>query len=491
MKPNAYLISILILLASITQPLEAILYEETDGYVVLEAENPTSGGVGNQKWLLFNEPIPIDPFDQSQDDGSFYRNDATHGGSYIKSNINRITQIEEGRLSYNFTINTEGTYRFVMRGNMVGEEEGHDAINDIWIRLDGINGTDAPPMVDEDPDNPTEWEYNQWYKAYTLNWTRRQANPSEDFTNIWHWEAKRDIDNTFDYYLAPGDYNLRIAPRAKDFALDRMVLYRLAEDGDELTTPSFNYLNGLGFVPSKAKQRNLDKLGYPTVSGELQQWHKTTIDIKGPYGDEDGTTNPFTDYRLTVTFNHPDSGTTITVPGYFAADGNAANTSATAGDIWKTHFLPNKTGAWSYQIDFITGSNVAIDPAEPSTAVTNLDGLKASFTIIASDKTGADFRSPEKGKLLYTGEAYPVWQGGGGTFLKAEANVPEVFLAYAEFDNSGGSAARTYITHQPEWVAGDPTWDTPASPGTPRGQGIIGAINYLASIGVNCQYFLT
>jgi len=45
--------------------------------------------------------------------------------------------------------------------------------------------------------------------------------------------------------------------------------------------------------------------GTVTLSGELKQWHKVTLNLAGPFAAETDTTpNPFIDYRLTVTFTH-------------------------------------------------------------------------------------------------------------------------------------------------------------------------------------------
>src|SRR5262245_66054674 len=72
-----------------------------------------------------------------------------------------------------------------------------------------------------------------------------------------------------------------------------------------------------------------------SVSGELKQWHKVTLTFDGPAAKEtDDTPNPFLDYRMTVTFVHESGAPTYLVPGYFAADGNAANSSATSGSKW-------------------------------------------------------------------------------------------------------------------------------------------------------------
>ena len=87
------------------------------------------------------------------------------------------------------------------------------------------------------------------------------------------------------------------------------------------------------------------------VEGELRQWHKVTLTLTGPEAVEaaDGP-NPFMDYRLTVTFAHESGSPTYLVPGYFAADGNAANSSAVSGNKWRAHLAPDKTGRWNYRI---------------------------------------------------------------------------------------------------------------------------------------------
>ena len=65
------------------------------------------------------------------------------------------------------------------------------------------------------------------------------------------------------------------------------------------------------------------------VSGELKKWHKVTVDFSGPKTSETANPNPFTDYRLDVTFRNGKKR--YVVPGYYAADGNAAETGATSG----------------------------------------------------------------------------------------------------------------------------------------------------------------
>ena len=87
------------------------------------------------------------------------------------------------------------------------------------------------------------------------------------------------------------------------------------------------------------------------VSGELKQWHKVTLTLDGVYAREtDKDPNPFTDFRMTAVFSHESGAPPYAVPGFFAADGNAAETSAGAGNKWRAHFAPDRTGTWTYRI---------------------------------------------------------------------------------------------------------------------------------------------
>jgi len=71
--------------------------------------------------------------------------------------------------------------------------------------------------------------------------------------------------------------------------------------------------------------------GAPAVSGELKQWHAVTLTLDGPMAHEsDSVPNPFMNYRMNVTFTHASGSPSYRVPGYFAADGDAANSSASS-----------------------------------------------------------------------------------------------------------------------------------------------------------------
>ena len=221
------------------------------------------------------------------------------------------------------------------------------------------------------------------------------------------------------------------------------------------------------------------------IDGELKKWHKITLTFTGPDLDEGSTPNPFLDYRLNVTFTHS-SGKKYTVPGYFAADGNAAETSGSSGNKWRVHFVPNQTGRWNYTVSFRGGQNIAVnDDPNQGVAITSLNGVTDSFTVLSTDKTGKDLRA--KGRLQYTGNHYLQFAETGEYFIKAGADSPENFLAYNDFDNTpdNGQRRKSWAPHLQDWRPANPAWQNG------KGKGMIGAINYLAAEGMNVFSFLT
>ena len=224
-----------------------------------------------------------------------------------------------------------------------------------------------------------------------------------------------------------------------------------------------------------------------SISGELRQWHKVTLTLDGPQADErSNTPNPFTDYRMTVTFTHESGSPSYRVPGYFAGDGDAANSSATAGTKWRAHVAPDKIGRWTYRIAFVSGKGIAVVAATAGQAVSPFDGRTGSFQVSATDKRAPDFRA--RGRLHYAGKHYLQFAGSRDYFLKIGSDSPETLLAFADFDDTIArkpmAPLHMYTPHVRDWRSGDPVWKGD------KGKGLIGAINYLASKGVNSLSFL-
>lgn len=226
------------------------------------------------------------------------------------------------------------------------------------------------------------------------------------------------------------------------------------------------------------------------LSGELKKWHKTTLTFDGPMTSEKDHYNPFMNYRFNITFSHKESGKTYLVPGYYATDGNAGETSSEEGNKWRVHFSPDEVGEWNYSVDFRKGTWTAISDRK-NTGVSGeyMDGMEGNFSIAETDKTGRDFRA--KGRLQYVGERYLKFAETGEYFLKQGTDAPENFLSYEDFDgtfhNDGhkDNLIKKWAAHLGDWKEGDPTWKDG------KGKAIVGAVNYLASKGLNAVSFLT
>lgn len=232
--------------------------------------------------------------------------------------------------------------------------------------------------------------------------------------------------------------------------------------------------------------------GAQTQDGELKRWHKVTLSFEGPNTSETANPNPFSDYRLDVTFTNGDLA--YIVPGFYAACNDAADSSCDSGNVWQVHFTPGKIGTWNWSAKFTKGTNVAINGGGASAGF--MDGTTGSFAVAESDKSGRDFRAKNKGKLQYVGEHYLRHSGtdpknpNGPWFVKAGADAPENTLAYEDFDNTPnrGNRRKNWNPHQQDYNAvdaSDYTWNSG------NGTELLGVVNYLASKGLNAFSFLT
>ncbi|RKY08036.1 MAG: DUF5060 domain-containing protein [Planctomycetota bacterium] len=231
------------------------------------------------------------------------------------------------------------------------------------------------------------------------------------------------------------------------------------------------------------------KTGQGVITGQLKKWHRIAITFDGPVTSEDAEDNPFLNFRLDVTFTN--GKTRYTVPGFYAADGNAAQTGANSGNKWRVYFVPDKVGKWNYSAIFAHGKNIALQPFYGGKSF-----AEGQFSVGTSDKTAPDHRA--KGMLQYVQKRYLQFAETKEFFLKAGADSPENFLAFHDFDGTfdlaelkdngkarGKKFIHTYQPHIKDWLKGDPTWRSG------KGKGIIGALNYLASKRMNSVYFLT
>ena len=257
---------------------------------------------------------------------------------------------------------------------------------------------------------------------------------------------------------------------------------------------------------SAAAQRARGAQRFVTLEGVQRKWHPLTLTFATEVETDESVhaagANPFLDFALAVTFTHPASATTHVVPGYFAADGAAADTGATAGDRWRVRFAPDRAGRWEWRASFRRGPGVALAPAPGGVpADPFVDGANGAFRVGPAEPAAPGFLA--KGRLEHVDAHYWKFAESGESFLKSGAGGPENFLAYFEFDGTLGFPANYCLQppdhpehlHRYEAHAGDYVDDAVGQrhtwgPGT-RGRNILGAIDYLASAGVNSFYFIT
>ena len=244
-------------------------------------------------------------------------------------------------------------------------------------------------------------------------------------------------------------------------------------------------------TPDLQQPRQSDGDGSATITGANTQWQPVTLSVNGPFAHElDQMPNPFLDYSLMVTFTHESGAPEYQVPGYFAADGNAGESSAQSGTIWRAHFSPDKPGKWNYHASFVTGRHAALETVTefPEKAFTSLKQFNSTgeIEIKATPSDAPGFY--KEGRLTYIGKPYLQFAGSRRYFLKAGADAPETLLAYADFDGTTVSTKKvplkTYQPHLQDWKEGDPTWKDG------KGKGLIGALNYLSGKGMNAFSFL-
>lgn len=217
-------------------------------------------------------------------------------------------------------------------------------------------------------------------------------------------------------------------------------------------------------------------LGDSSIEGDPIVWQSMSVCFNGPTAIEtDSEPNPFLDYRLQVEFKGP-SEQIYNVPGYFDGDGKGS----AEGNVWRVMFTPDEAGAWTYHASFRSGNNVAVTLEADAGAPGAFDGSKGHFDVAERDQEAPGFL--KWGRLEYVGGHYLKFRDGS-YWIRGGVDSPENFLAYAGFDNTPPS--HRYTDHTVDWNEGDPDWSNG------KGKAIIGALNDLASRGVNSIYFLT
>ena len=219
---------------------------------------------------------------------------------------------------------------------------------------------------------------------------------------------------------------------------------------------------------------------------DVGKWEKVTLGFPGPATAEDAPVNPFTEYRLEVTFT--EGNASVTVPGFYAATADAAESGAAAGNLWQVRFRPDREGEWTYAAVLSRGDSIYRNDDPRAGRV--IERYAGSFLV-------GPAAAGERGRLRRNHPRYLQWAETGRYFLKTGVDSPENLLGYADFDGTyrhsiefreGESRAEglhTFAPHADDALPGDPTWRGG------RGGNLLGGLNYLADAGVNSIYFLT
>ena len=240
------------------------------------------------------------------------------------------------------------------------------------------------------------------------------------------------------------------------------------------------------FAETEVETQSVATAPPETVPADFARFDTVTIDLQGPEATESPAT--FRDHRLVVTFTHENGGS-HTVPGFFAADGDAANTGAESGNIWRARFTPALAGTWSWEADFRTGEDIALSLDASAGEESGPDGQTGTFTV-------SDTISTQGGHLVYDGTRYLRDTATDRPFIKTGAGSPENLLAYSGFSgtvDSGGmpfpalgeNQLHDFEPHLRDALPTDPVW------AGGNGESILGLVNYLGRSGVNAQYMVT
>ncbi|WP_378181230.1 Ig-like domain-containing protein [Aquimarina sp. SS2-1] len=429
-----------------------VAYEEKNGLVIIEAENLSVPGNWKKKSAI----------------------SGFTGSGYIEwTGPDHFNDPGNGVINTKIKINTAGRYEFLWRSK-VGEGDSPTEANDTWLKFPdadefyGQKGNERVyPKGSGQTPNPEGASGEGYLKVYSTG------------TTNWTWATKTSDNDPHDIFVefdTPGVYTMLISGRSKHHILDRVTLNRTSANATNLS------LNETTCDGDGGGGNN----GSASITGELRKWHNITLTFDGPNTSETAGDNPFLNYRLNVTFTHQSGSPSYVVPGYYAADGNAAQTSASSGNKWRAHFAPDKTGTWNYSVSFRKGSNVAVnDGTNAGTNAGFMNGETGSFNVSTSNKSGRDFRA--KGRLQYVGEHYLRFAETGEYMIKQGPDSPENLFAYDDFDNTpnAGNRRKNFNPHKNDWNSGDPTWKSG------KGKGLIGAVNYIASEGLNSMSFLT
>jgi len=367
-------------------------------------------------------------------------------------------------LNYKVHFNTPGRYYVWVRAYSTGSED-----NGLHVGIDGTW--------------PEHGQRMQWCVGKHSWWWESKQRTEKVHCGVAH-EIWIDVPTA-------GEHTISFSMREDGFEFDRFLMTMDREMPRPGDAGPATVLKS-GSAPKFEVPNGEDGDGSVAVDSEMV-WHPVTLSQKGPFAHEQhdslepGKPNPFTDYRMEVTFSQNDLS--YTVPGYFAADGNASESSATSGNIWRAHFSPPTTGEWNYKVNFVSGKDVALNPEGASNPVAACNLKSGTFNVDPPSKPtwGDQCRTgmllPEGTHLVYQAEEYK------RPFFKVGPDAPETLLAFKDFDDTRTQdwkkgPLKSWKKHQQDANETDPMWKGG------NGKGLLGALNYLGKKGVNSVSFL-
>lgn len=340
-----------------------LVFEEKNGVVAVEAEHFYQQDLTRKRAWRMTTPndVPL-----VEPDGDEAHLPGASGGAYLEilpdSRRNHSEKLIHGEnfsntpgklgiLHYKIHFETTGRYYVWVRAYSSGSED-----NGIHVGLDGSW--------------PESGQRMQWCEGKrTWRWESKQRTQEQHCGEPY--KIYLDIENK-------GTHDIMFSMREDGFEFDKFILTQdrnFQRPSDAGPTPRvkagtlpqpFAAVGEVGgaqvdsstghevAVQDLVGERLPDGDGSVNVTGELRQWHNVILTLNGPYAHEkDDRPNPFTDHRFMVRFVHESGSPDCIVPGYFAADGDAANTSADSGTQWRAHLSPDKTGKWTYTISFL------------------------------------------------------------------------------------------------------------------------------------------
>ena len=449
--------------------------EERNGFVAVEAEHFVSQEKAGVRAFHITTPTQHPKADSDGDPPHWI---GASGNAYVEilpdTRRNHSEKLIGGTnfsnvpgklaiLNYKVHFNTPGRYYVWVRAYSTGSED-----NGIHVGIDGTW--------------PEHGQRMQWCVGKHSWWWESKQRTKKVHCGVAH-EIWIDVPTA-------GEHTISFSMREDGFEFDRFLMTmdrempRPADAGPATVLKS-------GKAPTFKVPSGEDGDGSVKVESD-RAWDPVTLSLAGPFAHEQddllrpGKPNPFRDHSMSVTFSQKDKS--FTVPGYFAADGNAAESSATSGNVWRAHFSPPTPGEWQYRIKFISGPSVAIDD-QAATPVSPYNDKTGTFKIIGgpSKPTNGDqiggMLLPEGTHLMFQDPEFRK------PFFKVGPDAPETLLAYKDFDDTRTKdpkkgPLKSWKKHEQDAWPADPTWKGG------KGKGLLGAINYLSKKGVNSISFL-